>query len=80
MSVISKRTPERCHSPDRRDDGQREFVSLFCAPFLWPRLADAVRLESHSEAVQKSQRSRRVPESARSARGSSENEDGKEST
>ena len=37
----------------QRDDGQREFVSLFCAPFLWSRLANAVRLKSHSEAVQK---------------------------
>jgi hypothetical protein len=36
-----------------RDDGQQEFVSLFCAPFLWPRLASAVRPKSHSEDVQK---------------------------
>lgn len=53
MSNGRKPLSECCFSFVPRDDGQREFVSLFCAPFLWPRLGNAVRPKSHSEDVQK---------------------------
>ena len=72
--------------PNLQDDGQREFVSLFFPPSSWFPVARGLRWlvpcdrKSHPHAGQQIAVSLDIPSSARSARGSSENEDGKEST
>ena len=62
------------------DDGQREFVSLFCAPLPVVPFGQCSAAEIALGSCTENCSAAGIPDLARSARGSSETEDGKKST